>query len=248
MLSRSTPLVKQLISSSRALISQPGPIGVRLDALPDQLRARVLTHASWATAPGDTYERYELLGDSVLDLALGNYLLERFPEAGQGELSRIKNQLRSARFCAVVARVEDLGGRLREAAVGTGHERAAARLSLNRSVLADLTEAALGAIFLHDGWEVACAAVVPAFAPIVNHALDPLVDPKTALQETVQRQGRRVAYDLVEVSGPAHARHYRVVARIDGHVLGEGEGVSRRAAEQSAARRVLMQWGDGAAA
>ena len=75
-------------------------------------RTRALTHASWAASPGDSYERYELLGDAVLDLALGAFLLERFPLAAEGELSRIKNQLRSARFCAVVAQLSALASSL----------------------------------------------------------------------------------------------------------------------------------------
>ena len=180
-----------------------------------------------------------MLGYAVLDLALGAFLLERFPTAAEGELSRIKNQLRSARFCAVVARNEGLGDRMAALMVGTAHEQGAWRLSINRSVLADLTEAALGAIFLKRGWDEAKTAAVEAFAPLLDHALDPRVDPKTALQELLQRQGRRVAYESVEETGPAHARHYRVVAIIDGDVLGEGEGASRRAAEQHAARRAM---------
>lgn len=180
----------------------------------------------------------------MLDLALGAFLLARLPDAPEGELSRIKNQLRSARFCAVVARNERLGGRMAELMAGTAHEQGARQLELNRSVLADLTESALGAIFLEQGWEEASAAAVEAFAPLLAHALDPHVDPKTALQEVLQRRGRRVAYEAVEETGPAHARRYRVAATVDGDVLGEGEGASRRAAEQHAARRALHALGD----
>ncbi len=226
-------------SSSPTLTDPSRPIARRLDALAAEPRTRALTHSSWAASPGDSYERYELLGDAVLDLALGAYLLERLPNAPEGELSRIKNQLRSARFCAVVARAEGLGDRMAELMEGTSHAGGAARLALSRSVRADLTEAALGAIFLELGWDAANAAAVEAFAPLLPHAVDPRVDPKTALQELLQRQGRRVAYESVEETGPAHARHYRVVAIIDGDVLGEGEGASRRAAEQHAARRAI---------
>ncbi|MGI9116634.1 MAG: ribonuclease III family protein [Gaiellales bacterium] len=215
--------------------------------MPAEVRARALTHASWAASPGDSYERYELLGDAVLDLALGAFLLERLPAAGEGEISRIKNQLRSARFCAVVARAEGLGDRMAATMAGTAHAHGARRLGLTRSVLADLAESALGAIYLERGWEEARVAAVDAFAPLYGFAVDPRVDPKTALQEVLQRQGRRVAYESVEETGPAHARRYRVVAIIDGHVLGEGEGGSRRAAEQHAARRALSALGEGGA-
>ncbi len=175
----------------------------------------------------------------MLDLALGAHLMERFPDAPPGELSRIKNQVRSARFCSIVARTEGLGDRMAALTVGTAHAAAGVRLSRNRSVLADLAESALGAIFIAFGWEAARDACVAAFAPLVDHALDPAVDPKTRVQEILQRQGRRVAYEPVEETGPDHARRFRVAAIVDGDRLGEGEGPSRRAAEQSAARRVL---------
>ena len=122
-------------------------------------------------------------------------------------------------------------------------------MAVNRSVLADLVESALGAIFLVDGWEAARTATVEAFAPLVGHALDVRIDPKTALQEVLQRQGRRVAYEPMEESGPAHALRFRVAAVVDGARVAEGEGGSRRAAEQHAARRALRALeGDGACA
>ncbi len=175
----------------------------------------------------------------MLDLALGAFLLERYPDAPEGEVSRIKNQLRSARFCAIVARREQLGGRMAALAAGTAHAHGAEVLALNRSVRADLVEAALGAIFLEAGWDAARDAAVGAFAPLADRAVDPEIDPKTALQEVLQRQGRSVAYEPMGVTGPAHARRYTAAAVIDGDVAGVGEGSSRRAAEQRAARRVL---------
>ena len=183
----------------------------------------------------------------MLDLALGAHLLERFPDAPEGEVSRIKNQLRSARFCAIVARVEGLGDRMAALVEGTPHAHGARVLALHRSVRADLVESALGAIFLVDGWEAARDAAIAAFAPLTAHAVDPQVDPKTALQEILQRQGRSVAYRPMEVTGPAHARRYTAAAVIDGEAVGVGEGPSRRVAEQRAARRALRAiGGDGA--
>ena len=181
----------------------------------------------------------------MLDLALGAFLMAELPNAPEGEISRVKNQLRSGRFCAVVARNEGLGERMAALVAGTPHERAGLTLMTSRGVLADLAESALGAIFLERGWEAARAAAVGAFAPLLPHAIDRRVDPKTALQEAGQRQGRRVAYDLVEETGPAHARHFRVHALLDGRVAGVGEGGSRRAAEQAAARRALRDLDGG---
>lgn len=212
------------------------------------MRRRALTHSSWAATPGDSYDRDELLGDAVLDLALGEHLMAVMPQAPEGEISRVKNQLRSGRFCAVVARNEGLGERMAALVEGTPHERTGRDLMTSRGVLGDLTESALGAIFLARGWEPARDAAVAAFAPLVPHALDPRVDPKTALQEAGQRQGRRVAYEPVEETGPAHARHFRVRVLLDGREVAVGEGGSRRAAEQAAARRALRALEEGGAA
>lgn len=212
------------------------------------MRRRALTHSSWAATPGDSYDRDELLGDAVLDLALGEHLMAVMPQAPEGEISRVKNQLRSGRFCAVVARNEGLGERMAALVEGTPHERAGRDLMTSRGVLGDLTESALGAIFLAHGWEPARDAAVAAFAPLVPHAVDPRVDPKTALQEAGQRQGRRVAYEPVEETGPAHARHFRVRVLLDGREAAVGEGGSRRAAEQAAARRALRALEEGGAA
>jgi len=206
--------------------------------LPDAVARRVLTHGSWAAGPLDSYERYEFLGDGVLDLALGEWLLERFPAAPPGELSRVKNQLRSDRFCAIVARREDLGARIVEQAGGEGPAQAAA---LRAAILADVTEAVLGATYLVLGWEEARAAAVEAFAPLLERALDPRRDPKSALQETAQRQGRSVRYDVVEISGPAHQQRFVVELAVGDTIRTRGEGSSRRAAEQRAARRGLAQ-------
>lgn len=199
----------------------------------------MLTHASWADDPLASYERYEFLGDGVLDLALGEWLLERFPTAPPGELSRVKNQLRSDRFCAIVARREDVGALIVAQATAGGHGHLAQAAALRPAVLADVTEAILGATYLALGWEEARAAAVEAFAPLLDRAVDPRRDPKSALQEAVQRQGRSVRYDVVEITGPPHQQRFVVELTIGDAIRTRGEGSSRRAAEQRAARRAL---------
>ena len=203
----------------------------------------MLTHSAWAASPGESYERYEFLGDGVLDLALGEWLFDRFPAAPPGELSRVKNQLRSDRFCAIVARLEDLGALMAEAGAALGAGERAAVISRSPSALADLAEATLGAVYLELGWEEARAAAVEAFAPLGDRAGDPPRDPKSVLQETVQRQGRSVRYETVEITGPPHQQTFRVALAIDGEIVAHGEGPSRRAAEQRAARRALPHLG-----
>ncbi len=230
-------------SSSPAPTDPSGPLSARLDRLPEDVRRRVLTHAAWAARPGDSNERYEFLGDGVLDLALGEWLFARFPEAQPGELSRVKNQLRSDRFCAIVARMEDLGLLIAASGAAQGAAERAAVIARSPSALADVAEAVLGATYLELGWDEARAAAVEAFAPLVDRALDPRRDPKSALQEAVQRQGRSVRYETVEITGPPHQQVFRIALLLDGDVVAHGEGASRRAAEQRAARRALPALG-----
>jgi ribonuclease III len=113
------------------------------------------------------------------------------------------------------------------------------RLSQNTNVLAALLEAVLGALFLEHGFAAIEQAVVDAFAPRIDYALTTHVDHKTELQEALARTGRQVAYVVLSAVGPAHERHFTCAALVDGEQLGEGQGNSKKAAEQEAAREAL---------
>jgi ribonuclease III len=113
------------------------------------------------------------------------------------------------------------------------------RLSGNRNVLAALLEAVLGALFLEHGFPAIERAVVEAFAARIDYALTTYVDHKTELQEALARTGRHVAYAVLSAEGPAHERHFTCAAIVDGERLGTGEGSSKKAAEQEAAREAL---------
>ncbi len=110
----------------------------------------------------------------------------------------------------------------------------------SRRVLAAVTEAAIGAVFLAHGWEPARAAVVAAFAEVLDDVDLEAADPKTALQELLQRQARSLEYVPMRESGPAHRRRFEVSARVDGVELGRGSGTTRKAAEAAAARAALL--------
>jgi ribonuclease III len=139
--------------------------------------------------------------------------------------------------CAVVASELDLGRRLAELSDLQGEE--IARLAENRNVLAALLEAVLGALFLELGFAAIEPAIVGAFAERIEYTLTTYVDHKTELQEALARAGRTVAYVVLEVEGPPHERHFRCAATVDGEQLGIGEGRSKKAAEQEAAREAL---------
>jgi ribonuclease-3 len=138
----------------------------------------------------------------------------------------------------VVARELDLGARL----LGQSGEVQAEeieRLAKNRNVLAALLEAALGALFLEHGFSAIEDAVVNAFAGRIEYALNTHVDHKTELQEALARSGRQVSYVVLSAEGPPHERRFTCAAVVDGVELGVGEGQSKKAAEQEAARGAL---------
>jgi ribonuclease-3 len=114
-----------------------------------------------------------------------------------------------------------------------------AKLVRNRNVLAALLEAALAALFLEHGFEPIESAIVAAFSEQIEYAATQHVDFKTELQEALARQKRHVTYSILEVEGPAHDRRFTCAALIDGRQLGEGEGRTKKDAEQQAAREAL---------
>jgi ribonuclease III len=137
----------------------------------------------------------------------------------------------------VVANELDLGNRL--ARFNEGED--VARLAKNRNVLAALLEAVLGALFLEHGFAAIEGAVVDAFSGVIEYALTTHVDHKTELQEALARLGRQVSYLVVDVEGPPHERHFTCAAVVDGEQLGVGDGRSKKAAEQEAAKLALAR-------
>jgi ribonuclease-3 len=140
-----------------------------------------------------------------------------------------------------VAQQLDLGRRLVERAASAQTEEELERLSGNRNVLAAVIEAALGALFLQHGFAAIENAVVSAFADQIEHALTTRVDHKTDLQELLARSGSHVTYAEVSVQGPPHDRRFTCAAIIGGEELGRGEGRTKKAAEQEAAREALAK-------
>jgi ribonuclease-3 len=153
----------------------------------------------------------------------------------------VRSHVVSRATCAVVARRLGLGQRLVEHAAPTQTDEELDRLSRNRNVLAAVIEAALGAIFLQHGFAAVENAVVDAFADQIEHALTSRVDQKTDLQELLARTSRQVVYTEISVEGPPHERRFTCAAIIDGEELGRGEGQTKKAAEQEAAREALAK-------
>ncbi|HEX6952225.1 MAG TPA: ribonuclease III [Gaiellaceae bacterium] len=201
----------------------------------------VFTHTSWASERSASYERLEFLGDSVLELAVAHALYVRHPDFTEGKLAKVRSHVVSRATCAEVARELGLGERLVAQAPPTQTEEELERLSHNRNVLAAVIEAALGAVFLQHGFAAIEDAVVDAFDDQIEHALTTRVDHKTDLQELLARMSRQVTYTEISVEGPPHERRFTCAAIIGGEELGRGEGRTKKAAEQEAAREALAK-------
>jgi ribonuclease III len=208
-----------------------------LQELPQELSRQVFTHASWSERRSDSYSRLAFLGDSVLALAVTAHLYPRLEAErfGAGRLTKIRAQAVSGASCRAVAERLALPERLRAAAPATAEGSAAALVATER-VLASVIEAVIGACYLHAGYERTADAVVEAFAPEIEQAMENPVDFKSALQELLARRGAEVGYEVAAEEGPPHDRTYTVSARVDGRELGSGRGKSKKQAEQEAAR------------
>lgn len=201
-----------------------------------------LIHTSYANeAPGRVMhnERLEFLGDAVLELASSTYLYTHFPTLPEGELTKTRASIVCSAALAKIAARLGFGEYL---LLGHGEEMSGGRARTTN--LEDAFEAVLGAIYLDQGWETARDYALRQLAPEfdqVRHG-ENLQDYKTLLQELVQKTpGSTIAYELLEATGPDHAKHYRYAVVIDGKTCGEGEGSSKKEAEQQAARMALAR-------
>jgi len=211
-----------------------------LDELPADLARQVFTHASWSERRSESYARLAFLGDSVLALAVTAHLYPRLEAErfGAGRLTKIRAQAVSGVACRRVAERLALPERLRAAAPAGVRETADALLGTER-VLASVIEAVIGACYLHAGYDRTAEAVVEAFLPEIETALEHPVDFKSTLQELLARRGEEVSYEVRSEQGPPHERTYVVVASVDGRELGSGSGRSKKHAEQEAARMAV---------
>jgi ribonuclease III len=216
-----------------------------LDGLPGELANPAFTHASWTSRRSDSYDRLAFLGDSVLSLAVTTHLYPRLgaEQFGAGELTKIRAQAVSGRSCRVVAERLRLPERLRAAAPASLAATVDALVSTER-VLASVIEAAIGACYLEYGYEETAGAVVEAFAPEIEDALEHPADFKSTLQERLAQRGELVSYEVVDESGPPHDRTFRISAVVSGVEVGRGTGRSKKDAEQEAARVALDALGE----
>src|SRR5215216_3830957 len=214
-----------------------------LEQLPDELARQALTHASWVEQRSDAYERLAFLGDSVLGLAVTTHLYPRLESYGAGRLTKIRAQAVSGRSCRAVAERLAIPERLRAAAPDEVAGPATDALAQTERVLASVIEAVIGACYLAFGYEQTAEAVVEAFAPEIEQALERPADFKSALQERLARRGAIVLYEVTAATGPPHERTFEVAALVEGETVARGVGRSKKEAEQAAAAAALESEG-----
>lgn len=203
------------------------------------LLQNALTHSSYANEYWHnslkSNERLEFLGDSILGMVVAEDLYRNYPERTEGELTKMRADMVCEQALAQVAHRLNLGKHL---LLGNGEEQTGGR---NRvSILADAVESVIAATFL-DGGMPAARAFVETFI-LCNVPATKLrnVDFKTALQELVQQKKDQVlSYQLVGESGPDHDKRFEVEVSLNGRVIGNGSGSSKKRAEQNAAEAAL---------
>ncbi len=198
-----------------------------------------LTHRSFS---GRNNERLEFLGDAILNFVAGEALFHHFPQAKEGQLSRLRSRLVKGETLAVLARGFGLGEYLR---LGSGELKSGG--FRRDSILADTTEAIIGGIYLDAGMEVARERVLAWLEQHFSELTleDTNKDPKTRLQEFLQSRGGDLPqYEVIDIQGEPHCRSFAVECQVS--LLNEkthGQGASRRIAEQVAASKALIALG-----
>jgi ribonuclease-3 len=205
------------------------------------LLEKAMTHISALSGGSRTnsYQRLEFLGDHVLGLVISDMLYRAFPKANEGELSRRLSDLVRKETCADVARAMELGPALK-----LGNSESSAGGRLRSTILADVCEALVGAVFLDGGYPSAEGLVERFWKERMLKPPRPLRDPKTILQEWAQARGLPTpAYKELARTGPHHNPKFKIAVELPDQPAAEGIGSSKRAAEQAAAAQMLIAVG-----
>ena len=203
-----------------------------------ELLYQALTHSSFSNEQKinkyKNYERLEFRGDAVLELLSSRFFYETYPEMSEGQMTRLRSSMVCEPALAFCARDISLGKYI---LLGKGEEATGGRK--RDSIISDVMEALIGAIYLDGGIRKADRFVKKfILSDLENKQL--FYDSKTILQEKVQKAGKELTYELVEETGPEHDKIFVVEAKIDGAVVGRGQGRNKKSAQQQAAYQVLL--------
>jgi ribonuclease-3 len=193
-----------------------------------------LTHRSFAAEQSldVSYERLEFLGDAVLQLVVTRYLYDTYEELAEGEMAKVRAAVVNQKTLASIARDLGLGEHV---LLGQGEDMSGG--GDKDSILADIVESLLGAVYLDGGYEPAAEIVLARWVPLMTDRANAPGerDYKTRLQEVLAQRGMQPRYVLAE-SGPDHAKLFTAELWVAGELLATGEGTSKKRAEQDAAR------------
>ena len=210
------------------------------------LAVNALIHPSYGNEKGGIggldYQRLEFLGDAVLGMVLAEALFTRFVNYDEGILSRFRSQMADQSTLAAIARSCGLGQFI---LLGRGEEQTAGREK--DSILADVFESLIAAVYLDGGLEEARRVIVRLYGELLERpsSLLAINDPKSELQELLStRKLPPPQYHLVNESGPPHQRHFKFEVIVGDRVVGEGEGPSKKSAQQAAATMALKSLTD----
>jgi len=208
-----------------------------------ELLAQAMVHRSWIVGREleywQTNERLEFLGDSVLNMLVTDWLYKHYPEAPEGDLSKMKSAIVSGKALAESARFLELGPYLR---VGRGEAKAGGRE--RESLLADAYESVIGAIFLDGGIEPCRKLLEKSLFPHIAHIVSDseFTNFKSLLLESLQSLGLGMpTYEVLAEEGPEHMKEFRVCVNVAGELWGEGIGSSKKRAEQEASRAAMTK-------
>lgn len=184
------------------------------------------------------YERLEFVGDSVIGFVSADLIFKLHPELDQGYMSKLRSYLVCSKSLANYSRKYNIYELIR-----IGHSISKEQLEKSDKILEDVFEAFMGAIYLDQGIEVAYKVIEKIlFEDVKKTSLDDIVDAKTRLQEEMQSEYREaVHYELIDEFGPPHDRTFVSQVIFNGIVLGKGQGKSKKAAEEAAAKDALSK-------
>ncbi len=204
------------------------------------LLTRSMTHRSYLNEHPEALEdneRLEFLGDAILDFLVGEWLYNRFPEMEEGELTQMRSALVQTNQLAAFARQLKLENTIR---LGKGETKSGGKL--RNTLLCDVFEAFIGALFLDQGIEVVRDFINPMLEVAVNEVIElhKNEDPKSQLQEWAQANGYSTPkYVTKGVKGPDHAKIFEIEVKVNNKIMGNGIGKSKQSAEKNAAQKAL---------
>lgn len=196
------------------------------------LYMEAVTHSSYTNENPSypDYERLEFLGDAVLEITISDYLYKE-RKLEEGVMTRMRASYVCEEACATYAKELELD---KDIKIGSGE-------AINDTILADVFEAFVAALYLEQGFEFTKKFVLDIITRYIEKGITFLHDYKSTLQELVQTVKKSVIYEVVEETGPSHNKSFTSVVKIDGIIMGKGTAGSKKASEQEAARVALSK-------